>query len=96
VDGYYVLDLTITGGTAKTVRLYMLDWDNIGRTGYITIQDGDTLTTLDTQYVDTTTPYTNAYANGTWFSWAIKGHVKIIITNTSASNATNSGIYFDP
>ena len=83
----FTIDVNLTDGQTHQVALYGLDWDSTSRTETVTITDFATATVLDTRNL-------NAFNGGTYLVWNIKGHVTITVTNTCATNAVVSGIFF--
>ncbi|OWK38390.1 hypothetical protein [Fimbriiglobus ruber] len=85
----FTTDVTVSGGTAKKVSLYLLDWDNQGRSERIDVIDPATNTVLDSETV-------SGFAGGEYLSWNISGHVQFKITSLTGSSAVLSGVFFDP
>jgi hypothetical protein len=83
----FTVDVNLTDGQKHQVELYLLDWDNWGRTERVDILDAATGTVLDSQSV-------SSIANGKYLVWTLSGHVQIKITNTGPQNAVLSGIFF--
>ena len=87
----FTLDLNLTDGKSHRVALYMLDWENAGRSQTVAVSDAGTNTVLDTRQV-------NNFSGGQWLVWNLSGHVKITITNNFANtnypNAVADGIFF--
>jgi len=89
-DPAYDIDCNLTDGVAHQVSLYGLDWDINGRSEDIQVLDAATGAVLDTQDL-------NAYNNGTYLVWNIRGHVIFRVKVTSHwTNPALSGIFFDP
>ena len=87
--GAFTLDLNLTDGNAHNISLYLCDWDNYGRTETITIIDAASKAVLSTQEF-------SSFTDGIYATWAIKGHVRIQVTNVNSINALVNGIFFDP
>jgi len=84
----FTIDCNLTDANTHNVALYCLDWDGAGvRAESIQVQDAGTGTVLNTQNVA-------SFQNGTWEVWAIKGHVKFVVTTTGGANSAVSGIFF--
>jgi hypothetical protein len=86
------IDLNLTDGQPHQVAIYALDFDVVpgGRSETITISNANTNATLDVRTVSG-----SSFHAGEYFVWTLKGHVKIVITNTnSSSNLVYSGLYF--
>jgi len=80
-------DVNLADGKPHRVALYALDWDNLGRSESVKIQDSTSGTTLDTESVSN-------FANGVYLIWTITGHVTITVTPTAGPNAVISGIFW--
>ena len=77
------------GTSPHQVALYVLDWDNAGRTEEIQVFDANSnsATALDTGIV-------SGLSTGAYLTWNITGHVRIVVTATGGPNAVVSGIFF--
>jgi hypothetical protein len=91
----FSIDVNITDGQTHQMALYALDWDGYGqgRTETISLYDvppgGGDGTQLDTRTI-------SQFQGGVYLVWRVRGHVRIVVTNTnSASNAVASGLFFD-
>jgi hypothetical protein len=82
----YSFDVNV-GGSAHQFALYAVDWDGLGRSETIQIQDGTTGAPLDTETM-------SGFGNGVYLVWNITGHVKIVVTSTAGPNAVVSGVFF--
>jgi beta-glucanase (GH16 family) len=80
------VNVNITGGTAKNVCLYLLDWDN-SRAMSVSVLDASNDSVLDTQTVSDS-------SNGVWLKYSLSGSVKFKITATSGMNSVYSAIMF--
>ena len=89
-DPSYDIDCRFTDNTPHQVAIYGLDWDRNGRSEDIQVVDAATGTVLDTQDL-------NAYVNGKYLVWDVRGHVIFRVSNTSRwTNPALSAIFFDP
>jgi hypothetical protein len=89
-NGSYDIDCNLTDGATHQVALYGLDWDMNGRSQDIRVLDAASGAVLDTQEL-------NAYTNGKYLVWNIRGHVIFRVSITSHwTNPALSGIFFDP
>jgi hypothetical protein len=79
------VDLNFKDTNSHQVALYLLDWDNYGRTERVDILDANN-TLLDSRSA-------SSFVNGEYLVWNLSGHVIVKITNTS-SNAVLSGLFF--
>jgi RHS repeat-associated protein len=65
-------------------------WDEVGRTGTVSVVDANSGVVLNTQNL-------SSYENGIYLIWTITGSVQLVFTNTEAhENAVVSGLFFDP
>ena len=85
----FTLDVNLTDGAAHRLSLYMVDYDNMGRSQTVQIADAATGAVLDTRSV------TN-FTGGQYLSWNVSGHVKITISLAGGNNALANGLFFDP
>jgi hypothetical protein len=78
--------LTFTSPYSGTVRVYALDWDNVGRRQRVTFNAGGA-----DQVVDITTPFNS----GAWMTFPVTNAttVNITIDRTAGPNAVLSGIF---
>jgi len=81
------VNVAITDGNQHQVSLYFLDWDRISPGQTVTVFDAATGAQLDTQNI-------SAFGDGKYFSWNIKGNVRISITSSGYSSALVAGIFF--
>lgn len=81
--------MNLTDGKSHQVALYMVDWDNMGRSQTVQVADAISGTVKDRGTVS------NFYG-GQWLLWNLSGHVKITLTRTAGVNAVASGLMFDP
>ena len=90
-------DVNLTDGLSHQLALYLIDWDNKGRSETIQILDATSGTVIDSETIPgtgTSTSSTN-FVNGTYLKWSISGHVKINFLLNGGANAVASGIFFD-
>jgi alpha-L-rhamnosidase len=89
-DTYETIDMTISGGTARNVVIYLLDYDNggTGRVMTAEVMDGDSGTILDTRSVSN-------FTNGIYLKYSVKGHIKFKFTKTTGFNTVFSGVFFN-
>jgi RHS repeat-associated protein len=88
--GSYTVDVNLTDGQAHQVALYLLDWDNIGRSERVDVLDAETGKVLDSRTV-------SSFGGGVYEVWGLRGHVQLRLTNLGgpSSNAVASGLFFD-
>ena len=83
------VDLTFTDANTHQLGIYLVDWDNNGRSEKADLLDASG-NLLNSQ------PVAN-FAGGQYLLWNVTGHVVLRITNLNAgSNAVISGLFFDP
>lgn len=85
----FTLNLNLTDGQTHRVGLYMVDYDNLGRSQTVQIADASSGVVLDTRTV-------SQFGGGEWLFWNLSGDVRITISCTSGADAVLSGIVFDP
>lgn len=81
------LEVNVLDGGTHRVALYVLDWDNIGRTQRVEVLNAATGQVLDTRTLAN-------FANGVYLVWDVRGQVTIRVTNTGPANAVVSGLFF--
>jgi glucose/arabinose dehydrogenase len=84
----FALDLNLTDGLAHQVAIYVVDWDNRGRSETVEIRDAVSGALLDSRAV-------SAFTSGQYWRWTLRGHVIVRVLNTGTPNAVVSGIFFD-
>ncbi len=85
----FTIDLNFKDTISHQVAIYLLDWENGGRTERVDVLDANN-TPLDTRTVA-------VFNEGLYLAWNMSGHTVIRITNTNAAaNAVLSGIFFAP
>ena len=82
----FTMDVAV-GSATKRVSLYMLDWDNAGRSQRVDVLDAVSGAVLDTRTV-------SSFRGGTWLSWDLTGAVRFRFTSLAGPNAVVSGIFF--
>jgi subtilisin family serine protease len=82
----FTVDLSLTGG-AHQVALYLLDWDQAGRSEKVDILDANSGAVLDSRTL-------NSFTGGDYLVWDITGHVQARLTATGGLNAVLSGLFF--
>ncbi len=87
-SGSYTVSLNFQDKNTHQVALYLLDWDNNGRTETVDILDANN-NVLDSRSVA-------SFAAGKYLVWNLSGQVVIQITNNSSTNAVLSGLFFGP
>jgi hypothetical protein len=86
--GSFSIDVKVTDGAMHQVALYMLDWDNAGRSETVQVTDLATGAVLDQRPV-------SAFTNGTYLVWNVSGQVRIKVTRAQGVNAIASGLFFN-
>ncbi|HYW46134.1 MAG TPA: hypothetical protein VE959_24935 [Bryobacteraceae bacterium] len=82
----FTIDLKFSDTNTHQVALYLMDWDNGGRSERVDILDANN-NVLDTRTV-------SGFTASQYLVWNLSGHVVARITNTG-STAVLSGIFFD-
>lgn len=84
----FSLDLNLTDGLTHQVSLYLLDYDNLGRSESVQISDAISGQILSTQSV-------SSFQNGKWLLYNLTGDVKITFINQGSVNAVVSALAVD-
>lgn len=84
----FSLDLNLTDGLTHQVALYLLDYDNLGRSESVQVSDAITGQILSTQSVSN-------FQNGKWLVYNLTGDVKITVINQGPMNAVVSALAVD-
>lgn len=81
------IDLDISDGNSHRVAVYFLDWDTANtRSARVDVVNAATGQVFDTRTV-------SGFRDGKYLVWDIRGHVKIMVTRTTGSNAVISGLF---
>jgi hypothetical protein len=87
-DNQVRLRLTFTGAYSGTLRIYVVDWDSLGRRENVTVNDGSGPRTAN---------ITSDFSQGAWVNVPINvaagGTVSITVTRTAGLNAVVSGLF---
>ena len=78
----------IPGGFRQRVALYLLDWDNAGRTQTITVTDSFTGAVIDTRTM-------SGFQAGQYASFVITGSVVMTVASAGPTAPVVSGIFID-
>jgi ELWxxDGT repeat protein len=81
----FSLDLNLTDGLTHQVALYLVDYDNLGRSETVQVSDAISGQVLSTQNV-------NNFAGGKWLVYSMTGDVKITFINDGGVNAVVSAL----
>src|SRR4029077_12434427 len=84
----FTIDVNLTDGQAHQVALYVVDWDNRGRSETVELRDAASGALLDSRAL-------SALTSGQYWRWTVRGHVTMRVTNTAYPNAVVSGLFFD-
>ncbi|MFL5241324.1 MAG: fibronectin type III domain-containing protein [Gemmataceae bacterium] len=84
----FTVDLNLTDGQTHQVALYLLDWDNNGRSERIDVLDSASGTVLDSQTA-------SSYTTGKYLVWNLSGHVQIKFTRLTGANTVLSALLLD-
>ena len=82
------VDVNLTDGQAHDVSLYLLDWDDSGRSERVDVVDPATNNVLDSRTA-------SSFSGGDYLTWTLTGHVQLRFT-ALASNVVLSGIFIQP
>ena len=85
----FTVDVTITDGQTHDLALYVLDWDNQGRSEQIQFTSATTGAVLNTETV-------SSYSGGVYLQWAVSGNLVITFKTLAGPNAGFSGLFFGP
>ncbi|MGD1211782.1 MAG: DUF4082 domain-containing protein, partial [Candidatus Acidiferrales bacterium] len=83
----YSFDLNFTDGQPHLFALYALDWDDVGRSEVIQIQDAATGFPLYSLPIDD-------FILGSYLVWNITGHVTITVTVVNGMSASTNAAFF--
>ena len=81
------IDINITGGQARRVAIYMVDWDTVSRGQRIDVLDAATGALLDARTVSN-------FQGGQYLVWMVRGNVRLRMTRLTGANAVVSGVFF--
>ena len=84
--GSFTIDVNLTDGQSHPVALYLLDWDNAGRSERVDVLDQNN----DVLYSSTVT----GFSGGQWLEWTLAGHDTLRVTSLAGPNAVASGLFF--
>jgi hypothetical protein len=73
-------------GNTHQVALYLVDWDNQGRSERVDVYDAATGVRYATQTV-------SAFGGGEYLVFSVSGHVRFQLTNLAGPNAVLSGLF---
>jgi hypothetical protein len=85
----YTIDVNFTDNATHRLALYLLDWDNGGRSEQIDVLNATTGAVLDTRTVSN-------FTGGEYLVWNLSGHVQMRVTTLAGPNAVLSGLFFGP
>jgi hypothetical protein len=73
-------------GSTHQVALYLVDWDNKGRSERVDVFDAPTGVRYDTRTV-------SAFGGGVYLVFNVSGHVRFQFTSLAGPNAVLSGLF---
>lgn len=85
-SGQMTVDLPLTGSQARTLAVYCLDWDFLGRVQTLELLNASG-TVLDSRTL-------SGFGGGVWAVWAVSGSVRLRVTRIAGPNAVVSGLMF--
>ena len=80
----FTINVSVNDGNLHPVALYMLDWDKVSLAQTVTVYDAATSAVLDTQNISN-------FSSGKYYSWNVRGSVRITVAATGYGNAAVSG-----
>jgi hypothetical protein len=84
----FTVNVNLADGAAHDLALYVVDWDNHGRSEGIQITNAASGAVLDTETV-------SSFAGGVYLNWRVSGNVVITVTRQAGPTAVLSGIFLD-
>ncbi len=84
----FTIDVNLTDGLVHDLALYALDWNRLGRQEVVQLIDPATGAVLDTESLAN-------FGGGVYLQWAVRGHLRIVVTNQGPANAVISGLFLD-
>jgi len=84
----FTIDISFNDDEYRKVALYFYDFEPFGRINGITVKDGLDSTILDSREAA-------SFGNGVYYTWEVKGHIIITISNLGNANCVISGLFFD-
>jgi hypothetical protein len=85
----FTVNVNLTDGGQHRLALYVLDWDNQGRSERIDVINPATGAVLNSQTV-------SSFQGGEYLVWDVSGNVQFKITSLAGPNAVLSGVFLDP
>lgn len=82
----FILEMTMAG--EHEIEFYCADYDNLGRSFALILEDGDTKEILNRQVV-------KEYRSGIYLKYQIKGHIKAKFQRLEGPDVTVSGIFWE-
>lgn len=84
----FTFDVNITDGQTHQLSLYLVDWENNGRSERVDLVDAATGAVLDTRTA-------TSFSGGQYLVWNVSGRVLIRVTRTGGVNGVVSGLFFN-
>lgn len=85
----FTVDINFTDANVHRVAVYLLDWDNGGRSETVSVIDAGTNQVLNAQTA-------SGFGGGLYLSWNLTGHVQLRFASLAGPNAVLSGLFFGP
>jgi hypothetical protein len=82
------IDFNFTDTLAHRVAVYVMDWDNAGRSEHFDVINPSNNAVLSAVDV-------SAFSQGKYLVWDLKGNVRIRASRTAGSNVIVEGLFFD-
>jgi hypothetical protein len=83
----FLLTLTANDLTPHVVSLYFVDWDSRKREQTVTVYDAATNAVLDQRLL-------RKFNGGIYYTYEVRGSVRIELTRTAGANAVLSGVFW--
>ena len=86
--GTFSIDINLVDQALHQVTLYVLDWESAGKVERFDVRDAVSGALLDTRTA-------SGFAGGQYWTWTVRGHVKVQVTQTGGGGgAVVGGVFF--
>lgn len=85
----FTVEAGLLDGQNHQWSLYLLDWDEMGRSVRLEWSDATSGQVLDQRVVE-------SYYGGRYLAWVVRGHVRLRVTRLAGPNIGYSGWFLDP
>jgi PKD repeat protein len=83
----FSVNVDLTDGRAHQVSVYVLDWDDLGRSERVDVLDAASGKVLDSETA-------SSFSGGEYLTWTLSGDVVLRFTDVAGPNAVLSGLFF--